>query len=113
MPSHTWKRNDTNPISGTLKAGSPLAAVDLQGATLRFHMEKRDGTVIIDAAGNVDQVGDGSDGSKGNWSYDPIPADTDEAGQFWAEVEVTFAGGVVQTFPNTGYFDVYINEDLQ
>lgn len=113
MPSSWyWKRNDTNPISGTLKAGSPLAAVDIAGATLRFHMFKSDGSQVVDAAANVDQVGDGSDGTKGDWSYDPVPADTDESGEFDAEVEVTFASGVVRTFPTRGFIRILIGDDL-
>src|SRR3990167_1034918 len=95
MPSsHTWKRNDTTPISGTLKAPD-TSAVDIANATLRFHMFKTDQTTqIVDAAANNDQTGDGSDGTKGDWSYNPSAVDTDESGRFLAEVEVTFADGL-------------------
>ncbi len=113
MPSsHHWKRNDTNPISGTLKAGRPLAAVDIQSATLRFHMLKQDGTLIVDDTADNDQIGDGSDGSKGKWSYDPVSADTDESGTFDGEVEVTFADATVRTFPNKRHIRITIGDDL-
>ena len=112
MPrSFQTKRNDTTPISGTLKDANDLA-VDIQGATLRFHMFKRDGTQVIDAAANVDQVTDGSDGTKGFWSYDFVANDTDESGVFDAEVEVTFPSGVITTYPNRKYIKVSISDDL-
>ncbi len=114
MPSsHDWKRNDTNPISGTLESGSPLAAVDIQNATLRFHMLNSTLTeTVVDATANNDQISDGSDGTKGQWSYDPVAADTDESGEYWGEVEVTFSGGVIQTWPTKGFFKIRIGDDL-
>lgn len=109
--SHTWRRNDTVPISGTLKKAG--AAKDIEGATLRFHMYKTDlSTAIVDAAANNDQVGDGSDGTKGNWSYDPVAADTDESGEFRGEVEVTYADSTIETFPNRGHIRITITDDL-
>ena len=114
MPSNwRWKRNDTNPISGTIKAGSPRVAVDIQSATLRFHMLNKTLTeTIVDAAANNDQTGDGSDGTKGDWSYDPAAADTDESGSFRGEVEVTFADSTIRTFPTKGFFEINIGDDL-
>lgn len=107
---HT-KRNDTTPISGVLK-DADLNAVDIQNATLRFHMFKTDGEQIVDAAANNDQNSDGSDGTTGYWSYDFAAADTDEQGTFDAEVEVTFSDGVITTYPNRGYIRVTISKDL-
>lgn len=107
---HT-KRNDTTPISGTLKDAN-LSAVDIENATLRFHMFDSGGTQVVDAAANNDQVGDGSDGTTGNWSYDFVSADVDTAGRFDAEVEVTFADSVVTTYPNRGFIKVTIGRDL-
>lgn len=107
---HT-KRNDTTPISGTLKDAND-SEVDIESATLRFHMFKTDGTQVVDAAANNDQTGDGSDGSTGQWSYDFAAADTDESGAFNAEVEVTFADGTITTYPNRGYIRVTISDDL-
>lgn len=111
MPSsHRWKRNDTVPISGTLKKNN--AAKDIQNATLRFHMFDSSGAKVVDAAATNGQTGDGSDGTKGNWSYSPAAADTDKSGTFDAEVEVTYADGTIETFPNKGYIRVTIGDDL-
>ncbi len=114
MPSNwKWKRNDTNPISGTIKAGSPLVAVDIQSASVRFHMRNKALTeTVVDAAANNDQVTDGSDGTKGDWSYDPAAADTDESGSYWGEVEVTFSDSTIRTFPTSGFFEIRIGDDL-
>ena len=116
MPSNwRWKRNDTNPISGTIKekTATGRTAVDIQSASVRFHMRNKALTeTVVDAAANNDQVGDGSDGTKGDWSYDPVAADTDASGSFWGEVEVTFADSTIRTFPTTGFFEVLIGDDL-
>jgi hypothetical protein len=109
--SHHWKRNDTTPISGTAK-DPDNDAQDIESATLRFHMKKRDGTTIVNAACNNDQVGDGTDGTMGFWSYDPVAADTDESGRFDGEVQVTFSSGVITTYPNKGYITITISDDL-
>lgn len=106
----TRKRNDTIPFSGTLKKGG--AAKDIENATLRFHMFKTDGSLVIDAAASNDQTGDGSDGTKGNWSYTPAASEVDESGDFDAEVEVTYADGTIETFPERGYNRVTIGDDL-
>lgn len=105
------KRNDTAPsITATLQASS--TAVDIQNATVRFHMLDSGGAVVVDAAANNDQVTDGSDGSTGKVSYDWAAADTDVAGTFRAEWEVTFSDGTIRTFPTPGYTTVIIHGDL-
>ena len=40
------------------------------------------------------------------------PGDTDTAGTYWAEFEVTFGDGRVETYPNRGYLTVNIEPDL-
>ncbi len=109
--SHHWKRNDTTPISGTVKDPNNDAQ-DIQSATLRFHMKTRNGVTVVDASADNDQVGDGSDGTKGDWSYDPVAADTDESGRFVGEVEVTFASGVITSYPNKHHIIITISDDL-
>lgn len=41
-----------------------------------------------------------------------MPADTDTAGRFEAEFEVTYADGAVETFPNDGFIVVQIGPDI-
>lgn len=92
------KRGDTAPpITATLEVGG--TAVDLEGATVRFHMRDSSQQVVVDAAANNDQVSDGSDGTLGMVSYDWIAGDTDIAGMFEGEWEVTFADSSIRTFP--------------
>lgn len=101
------KRNDTVPLTATLRvAGAPI---DLQGATVRFHMRDSAGTLVVDSAATVIQNGDGSDGTKGRVKYEWVASDPDSgivgdtatAGVFSLEWEVTFADSTVRTFPTT------------
>ena len=66
------------------------------------------------AANNL-QVGDGSDGTRGEVSYgeaaNPWTTETATAGDFLYTWEVTFAGGTKQTYPNTGYRLLTITPD--
>ena len=44
--------------------------------------------------------------------YPWVGADTNTAGTYYGEVEVTYADNTVETFPNNGYFTIIIKEDL-
>ena len=105
--------NDTAPsATATLKSGTPKAAVDIQSATVRFHMTDAAEKLKVDAAANNDQVGDGSDGSKGKVSYDWVPADTDTEGKNKAHWEVTYSDGTIQTFPTPGNNTIIFHAEL-
>ncbi len=104
---------DTAPSAeGTLKGGVPEAAVDIQSATIAFHMTDSANQLKINAAANNDQVGDGSDGSKGKVSYDWVAADVDTGGRFIAEWEVTYSDGTIQTFPTPGFNEIIFHGEL-
>lgn len=106
-----------SPIFETLEDDTG-AAVDIQGATVKITVTPiRGGTPIINdkAAVNL-QVGDGSDGSKGQVAYGqgaaPYAAgETSTAGDYLYLWKVTFAGTAVQTFPNDGYRLLTITPD--
>lgn len=99
------KRNDTYPpAEATLKSNG--TAVDLTGASVRFHMLGQDGTVVVDAAATIEVA------ASGEVSYAWQAADTDEAGIYKCEWEVTYSGGGIQTFPNPGYNTVIIGGDI-
>ncbi len=107
--------NDTAPSAeATLKAGKPKVAVDIQGATVKFHMTDAANELKINAAANNDQVGDGSDGSKGDVSYDwdGGAGDTDTGGEFKAHWEVTYSDGTIQTFPTPGNNTIIFHAEL-
>lgn len=113
MADFVVKQGDTSPpFRATLQDGLG-AAVDLQGATVRFVMRRRGSRLTkVAAAGVIEQVGNGSDGSKGKIRYDWLTANTDTPGLYDAEAEVTFSGGKIETFPNLSHWIVYITDDL-
>ena len=107
------KTGDTSPAYECTLLSQALP-VDLAGASIRFIMatDPAPRTVVVDTAAVLVQVGDGSDGSKGKVRYEWTVEDTATAGAHVAEWEVVYASGKRQTFPNSGYETVTINDDL-
>lgn len=105
MASFHLKTGDTAPpIEATLEVDG--VAVDLTGASVRFHMQDSSGDIKVDAAATVVSAVDGT--VKYVWAV----ADTDEAGRFLAEWEVTFSDGTIRTFPTPGYTTVVVHGDI-
>lgn len=106
------KRNDTSPAIKYQLQDDAGDAVDISGANdVRFLMRQRGGdTVKVDdnLAGNVSLV----DASTGIVQYDWQDGDTDTAGQWWAEWEVEYSDGTIETFPNDQYILVRVEEDI-
>jgi len=104
--THYLKRGDTSP--SLLYALDP-ASVVLTGATVRFNMRAKDtGTVKVNRAAATIVTATGTPTVR----YDWVGADTDTAGFFDAEFEVTYSGGAVETFPNNGFIRVHIDGDI-
>jgi hypothetical protein len=100
------KRNDTGPsIAGILERPSGTA-VNISGATVRFKMRDASKASVVNAVATV------FDGSAGSVRYDWDAADTEDAGLFEAEWEVTYSDSTIETFPNDGFIPVYITEDI-
>ena len=99
------KRGDTSP--SLIYALDP-ATVDLTGATVRFNMRLKSGATKITRAAAVIVTAVGTPTVRYNWQA----ADTDTAGFYEAEFEVTYAGGAVETFPNSDYIPVNISGDI-
>jgi len=100
------KQNDTEPsIQGLLltEDGEP---VDVSLATVRFHMRDATGTVVIDEAATI------INGAAGIVEYAWTASDTQTAGIFEAEFEVTYEDGGIETFPNVGYEEIIITDDI-
>ena len=101
------KRNDTSPsIAGTVKDADGNA-VDITGSSVRFHMLDKDDVVVVDAAATIVSA------ANGQVRYDWQAADTDVAGAFKGEFEVTYSTGYIESFPNTSHIPIRIFKDLQ
>lgn len=105
----TVKRNDTGPPVRVQVCnesnGSPqdFGAV----ASVSFHMTSIDGTLKVDSAAAVEAPAE-----DGILRYDWAVGDTDTAGKYDAEFEVTFASGAKETYPADGFIEITIIEDL-
>lgn len=106
------KRGDTKPdVRLHLFSEDPdtdvTTDIDLTTATrVRVLISRGDGVHPIvdrDLAARPDD---------GRLTFEWAAGDTDEAGKFRGEVEVTWGDGTVQTVPGGGYFEVVIWADL-
>lgn len=101
------KTNDSKPILAVTLTDYAGDAVDLTGAGVQFHMKKYGASSLkINSAAIIDSA------LTGKVSYQWLDGDTDVAGTYYGEMEVTYSDGLVETFPNNGYFTIIINEDL-
>lgn len=105
MPTFQLKEGDTSPsISYELTP----TTVDLTGASVVFNMTTRRGVVKVSRAAATVTTPTGTP----TVQYDWIAADTDTAGTYRAEFEVTYGDGSIETFPNTGFLTISITKDL-
>lgn len=108
------KQGDTAPgVRQTLLDGEGNP-VNLTNATVEFHMRPMRGTIAvpISRTGVIDQVGDGSDGSKGKVHVEWEDGDLDVPGGYVAEWQVTFQDTRVETFPNDHSFTIAVTEQV-
>ena len=98
------KRNDRLPAYEVLlDTGSSLV-----GATVLFFMTKRGGTTPKVNGGACTIV----DAATGRVRYEWAVGDTDTAGTYDAEFEITYANGKKQTLPDEDYLEVTVSKDL-
>ena len=100
------KQNDTSPAIQITCLDSDSTAIDVTGASVRFLMRDKDGTVKVTGVGEVVTP------TAGVIKYDWAAADTDTSGGYEAEFEVTYADGTIETFPNVSYIRVTITDDI-
>lgn len=103
----TIKQGDTGPrLLFTL---TPADEIDLTGATVRFSMRSRQaGTVRINRA--IAEIV--TETGTPTVAYDWQAGDTAVSELCEAEFEVTYLGGVVETFPNNGFISIVITDDI-
>lgn len=92
------KAGDTAP-----KAVGDLNA-DITGATVRFRLMKLNGTAVLDKAATI------TDASLGKVEYQWVTGDTTVLvpGAYRGEFVVTFAGGLIERFPQRSYVEVIV-----
>lgn len=100
------KQNDTSPsLQATLKDAS-LDPINLTGASVRFHMKSLEGTMKVDKPMLV------VDAQNGVIQYNWVDGDTNTAGTYFVEFEVTYADDAVETFPNNGNKVITVVKEL-
>lgn len=101
------KRGDTAPSLRATLRNPDGSAPDLTGATVKFLMRDRtSGAVRVNGSAAIVTA------ASGIVQYDWQVSDTSTAGTCDAEFEVTFASGKIETFPNSGFFQVVISGDI-
>lgn len=74
-----------------------------------FHMRLAPGGAVKVNGGSMAIVGNAVNGRvKYNW----LAANTDTAGTYEAEVQVTFSNGAIRTFPPDSYISILIKDDI-
>lgn len=104
MLKFTIKRGDTSPA---LRFVLLPDSVSLAGATVRFQMRARGGPTVIDRPAEIQSIFEPAVVAH-RW----LPGDTDQADRFEAEFRVTNMDGTVETFPNLGFIEVFVADDV-
>jgi hypothetical protein len=101
------KQNDTSPSISAILKDSAGAVIDLSSASVVFHMKAIGASTLkIDAGVTV------TDPANGAIQYDWVSGDTDTPGTYYAEFQVTYTDGSVESFPNTENLVVTIIPEL-
>jgi hypothetical protein len=104
MKPFTLKRGDRGrPLVVTLTPD-----VNILGATVVLNMRNRDTGAMAITRGAMTIL----QASPGRVQYDWQAGQTDAAGVYEFEVEVTFANGQPVTYPSDGYWPLIIDPDL-
>tara|TARA_Y100000310_G_C20686505_1_gene819364 strand:+ start:890 stop:1225 length:336 start_codon:yes stop_codon:yes gene_type:complete len=107
-PTFFIKQNDTTPALEVFLQDSRGRPVNLTGATVGFHMRLESDQTVKITSGSVTV----ESATKGHVSFAFSATNTDTAGNYEGEFQVTFAGGAVETFPNDDYIKVIITDDV-
>jgi hypothetical protein len=101
------KQNDTSPKMLATLQNANGDAIDLTGASVRFHMRAVGSTsTVVDAAATIVTA------ASGIVRYSWTSANTATVGSYQAEFQVTYADATIETFPNDSYISVEIVDDI-
>lgn len=112
MATFNLKKGDTSPdLKFFLQDGDGNSIGIANFNEVRFLMRGRRSTTLVvdeDTSGNVTVT----DPENGEVRYEWKSQDTETAGRFYAEFEVEYSDGNIETFPNTDYIFINIEEEL-
>ena len=109
----TIKQGDRRPLFVVVlkdnvgEAGEAVVNLTTAG-TVFFNMRQTGGTVVKINRG----LAAITSAAAGQVTYSWGTADVNTAGNFQAEMEVVWNDGKAETFPNDGYWDVTITDDI-
>lgn len=109
------KRGDRLPyIEATLLDGdgNPVTLTGITGVDFHMKLPGADTAKVDAPAVIVQTVEHEDDGTTGRVRYEWAEDDTEDAGEFDAEWQVTTGAGLPVTFPNPGHTTVIITADL-
>jgi hypothetical protein len=107
-PTFYIKQNDTRPELDIFLRDDKDRSINITGATVKFSMRNASTNVVKISLAAVTTVSSTS----GRVKYSFTASDTDTAGNFDGEFQVTFVGGQIETFPNDGYIKVIVTDDV-
>ena len=107
-PTFYIKQNDTRPELDLFLRDDKDRSINITGASVKFSMRNASTNVVKISLAAVTTVSS----TAGRVKYSFTAADTDTAGNFDGEFQVTFIGGQVETFPNDGYIKVIVTDDV-
>ena len=107
-PTFYIKQNDTRPELDIFLRDDKDRSINVTGATVKFSMRNASTNVVKISLAAVTTVSS----TAGRVKYSFTASDTDTAGNFDGEFQVTFVGGQIETFPNDGYIKVIVTDDV-
>lgn len=106
MADYTIKEGDTRPTLRAALYDPNGVAVNLAGATVRFAMGVQPGSPLVAAPATI------VDAANGIVEYAWVAGNTDTAGTFYGEFQVTFGDLTVESFPNDGYIQILVKAEM-
>jgi len=107
-PTFYIKQNDTRPELDIFLRDDKDRSINITGATVKFSMRNASTNVVKISLAAVTTVSS----TAGRVKYSFTASDTDTAGNFDGEFQVTFIAGQIETFPNDGYIKVIVTDDV-